>query len=77
MKNREKIQKQVQEILDNKENKMQTFIYLMPLISGFYSIIFSFLMSTKNFRSALIFRILPFFLGLGCLFSSCKLFGWF
>jgi len=55
---------------------MNTFINLIPLITGIYLISFSFLITTKNIISCLLYQILPFFLGLGCIFSACKLFNW-
>jgi hypothetical protein len=56
---------------------MQTVINLIPLLGGGYFIILSLILTTRNLKSAFIFRIIPMFLGLGCLFSGGKLFGWF
>jgi len=39
-------------------------------ITGVFLVIQSFIMFTKNFKSALVFQIIPFILGLGCIFSS-------
>jgi len=46
----------------------------ISLISGIYFIISTFILNTKNFQSALFFKIIPFFLGVGCIFVAIKLF---
>jgi len=35
----------------------------------------SFIMVTKNITSAIIFKVIPFFLGLGCLFVALRMVG--
>jgi len=46
----------------------------ITLIAGIYFLINSFALNTKNFISALLFKIIPFFLGAGCIFVALKLF---
>jgi len=43
--------------------------------SGIWSITTSFIMSTRNTSSALIFKVIPFFMGMGCLYVGANLFG--
>lgn len=45
------------------------------LTAGIWMISISFITYTKNFLSACIFKLIPFFLGCLCLFSAGKLFG--
>jgi len=54
---------------------MELFINISVGITGISLIASVMVIETKNFRSALIFKVFPFFLGLSCLFSSAKLFG--
>jgi hypothetical protein len=53
---------------------MELYINSIPLIVGFYLIIFSQVCSTTNFLSGLLFRTLPLILGLLSVFSGMKLF---
>jgi hypothetical protein len=46
----------------------------ISLIAGIYFIILSLALNTKNFRSSLIFKIIPFFLGLGNIIVALNLF---
>lgn len=55
---------------------MELFIKLMPLIAGIYLVFMAIIMETENFISSLAFKVLPMFIGLGCLFSALKLFRW-
>jgi len=55
---------------------METFILINLFVTGLFLIGFTFAMYTKNFISALLFKIIPFFLGLGCVFSGMKMIGW-
>ena len=45
-------------------------------ITGVFNITFSLINKTKNFNSSLLYKVIPFFLGLGCLFYSAKILGW-
>jgi hypothetical protein len=54
---------------------MDQFITLIPVVGGAYMIAQTFLVSTNNLKSAVIFQILPFFIGLGLLFAGAKLLG--
>jgi len=40
----------------------------ISIIAGVYYIIGSFVQNTKNFVSALLYKVIPFFLGTGCIF---------
>ena len=46
---------------------------IIPLITGLYLIVSGLVLNTKNFQSALVFKIIPFFLGCGCIFIALKL----
>ena len=46
----------------------------ISLIAGLYLIISGLLLNTENIQSALFFKVIPFFLGVGCLFVAIKLF---
>ena len=57
---------------------MESFINLAPVVTGAWLIIVSLWISANsNFLSAMIFKVVPFFLGLASLFSGGKLMGWF
>jgi hypothetical protein len=45
---------------------LQNTLLFFVLVLGIYSVIMSLVMNTKNFISALLFKVLPFWLGLGC-----------
>lgn len=51
---------------------MNTFLWLMPMIAGAYLALGSFLMHTKNIRSAIIFQVLPFALGVLTCIAAAK-----
>lgn len=55
---------------------MSYFISYMPLIAGLWLIGIALMMTTKNVISSVIFKVIPFFLGMGCLFSAGKTLGW-
>jgi len=46
----------------------------ISLATGLYIIMLVFAMNTKNFKSTLIFKIVPFFLGIGSIGVALKLF---
>jgi len=46
----------------------------ISLMAGLFLIISGLSLNTENFKSALFFKIIPFFLGAGCLFVAVKLF---
>jgi len=54
---------------------MEFYNFIINLITGIYLISFSFIMQTENLKSSMIFKIIPFFLGLGSLFITGKLKG--
>lgn len=55
---------------------MDLFIRTTVGLTGIWLISIVLMMETKNFISFAILKLVPFFLGLACLFSSAKLFGW-
>ncbi len=55
---------------------METVIAIIPLVAGTWMIVWSLYISSTGFASVLIFKTVPFFLGLACLFSGAKLLGW-
>ena len=54
---------------------LYTMYGIFMLAAGVWSITMSFLMSTKNIQSAVIFKVIPFFSGLGCLYIGGDLIG--
>jgi hypothetical protein len=52
------------------------FTAITLLVTGAWLVLQSFLMNTKNFRSSLYFKIVPFTLGMLCIYNGAKLFGW-
>ena len=57
---------------------MESFINITPVVTGVWLIVIALWISAKsNFLSAMVFKVVPFFLGLACLFSGGKLMGWF
>lgn len=49
------------------------FINFSILFTGIYNIILSLTLYTKNFKSAFIFKVIPFFTGLFCVLSALHL----
>ena len=43
------------------------------LISGIWLVVSSLAVSTKNFASALFFKVIPFFCGVGCILSGLSM----
>ena len=54
---------------------LYTMYGIFMLVAGAWSIAMAFLMHTKNIQSALIFKIIPFFSGLGSLYIGANLIG--
>lgn len=52
---------------------MQNFIIYSNLIIGVWLIIMALAIQTKNFRSALVFKIIPFFGGCSLIFNALKM----
>jgi hypothetical protein len=46
------------------------------LVSGIWNIIMCFITNTDNVKSTIVFKVIPFFIGLGCLIIGLKLFNW-
>jgi len=49
---------------------------IIILIAPIYLIVLAFIMSAQNFRSQVLFNILPFFLGLALLIIAADMSGW-
>lgn len=47
----------------------------LVLYTGIFHIIMALVIHTKNLRSAIIFKVKPFLLGVGCLIYALKQFG--
>ena len=56
---------------------MEIIVNSIPIIVGLWMIYWSQMISAKGVQSILIFKTIPFFLGLASLFSGGKLLGWF
>ena len=52
---------------------MQTFINVVPVVVGVWLIFTVFIIDTGNFLSAMVFKVIPFFLGMISLFCGLKL----
>lgn len=55
---------------------MEIFINTTVLITSIWLLTSSQIMETKNFKSKLVFNIIPLILGLALLFSGLKLVNW-
>ena len=49
---------------------------IILMICSLYWIIFSLIQITQNFKSALVFKVIPFFTGLATMICAMNLFGW-
>lgn len=49
---------------------------IVLMICGAFWIIFSFLNNTCNIKSAIFFKVIPFFTGLATIVCAMDLFGW-
>jgi uncharacterized membrane protein SirB2 len=54
---------------------METFIIYSQISIGIPMIIFALVMHTKNFQSAMVFKVLPLFSGLILIFNGLKMLG--
>jgi len=55
---------------------MDTFIKITLLVSGLFLVMFALAVNTRTFRSAIVFKVIPFLLGSACLASWLYLIGW-
>ncbi len=44
---------------------MNMFVSYMPLVASIWLLGVSLVINTQNFKSALVFKVIPFFMGLG------------
>jgi hypothetical protein len=51
-------------------------VEIIVLVSGVFMIVFSLIMNTKNLKSSIVFKVIPFFLGLADIFVFAVLMGW-
>jgi len=56
---------------------MELFHQIILIVTGLYLLIGALTMQTKNILSSMLFKVTPFFLGMGCLFAAGKLIGWY
>ena len=49
----------------------------IALVTGLFLVSIALMMKTKNVRSSIVFKVIPFMFGLANLFSSGVLFGFF
>ena len=48
---------------------------IIVLITGVWMVTMCFITDTRNIRSAIIFKVIPFFLGISCIFVGSKMIG--
>ena len=56
---------------------MELFHQLILIVTGIYLLIGALTIQTKDLLSSILFKVIPFFLGMGCLFSLGKLLRWY
>lgn len=49
---------------------------IILMVCGAFWIIFSLLNNTRNIKSAILFKVIPFFTGLATIVCAMDLFGW-
>lgn len=49
---------------------------IILMICGCIWIIQSLILNTKNFKSAIFFKVIPFFTGIATIFCAMNIFGW-
>lgn len=55
--------------------EVNNFVAYMPIIAGAWSVGFAMMVTTNNILSALIFKLIPFTLGMGSLYSGLTILG--
>ena len=55
---------------------MNEIVTYAPIAGGGWMIFMALITDTDDFNSSVVFKVIPFFLGLGCLFSGARLLGW-
>jgi len=48
---------------------------IITSVTGAWLIIMCFIMHTRNTKSAIVFKVIPFFLGISCLYVGARLLG--
>lgn len=51
---------------------LENFMNWTPIVTAVWLIGIALIMETENIKSAMIFKVIPFFLGLSCLFVGLK-----
>jgi len=51
-------------------------INYIPLLAGIWMIGMALLMHTENIQSSMVFKVIPFFLGTGCMYTAAVSLGW-
>ena len=55
---------------------MQLFINSSILVAAIWLISMALITRTNSTQATLVFKVIPMLIGLACLFSAIKLFGW-
>ena len=55
---------------------MNLFIDITCFVGGLYLLMIALAMKTANFSSFFLYKLIPFIIGLSCLFAGLKLVGW-
>jgi hypothetical protein len=55
---------------------MEIYMIATPLVTGVFLIGVAMLFQTKNMLSSFIFKLVPMWLGISCLFQGLKTIGW-
>jgi len=56
---------------------MELFHIVILIVTGIYLVVGALTMQIENLLSSMLFKVTPFFLGIGCLFAAGKLIRWF
>ena len=56
---------------------MELFHQIILIVTGIYLVMGALNIKTEGLLSAMLFKVIPFFLGMGCLFSAGKIIRWF
>jgi len=56
---------------------MNDLISYIPATAGAWLMGTALALQTQNIKSSMFFKVIPFFLGLGCLLATGKMQGWF
>jgi hypothetical protein len=57
-------------------NELNSIVTYTPIVTGVWSVSMALIMNTSNMLSAMIFKVIPFFLGTASLYAGAVLNGW-